>query len=270
MTLEYKSKYGTLRFTGGKSGGWRITQIKGLGPPEGEYTYHTFSGMHGQKLASVRYTARTISVKCDIYPEDVSPQKGAKILSGEGVLTIHIGRRIRKLACRCTSFTKQECRSAVSEAVIQFVADSPFFYGDSTEKDAAKTVPLLSTPFTLPCIFSERTMETTFFVSGDVEAEPMISLSVHEDIEAFTVTNRTTGAFLTFDGGFSAGDEIVVDIEKRTAVSSRLGSVLNRLSDDSYLSRFTLDEGENTVAVTAAGNVSCTVSFRNRYREAMY
>ena len=159
MTLEYKSKYGILRFTGGKPGGWRITQLKGLEPPEGEYTYHTFSGMHGQTLASVRYLARTVSVKCDIYPGDVSPQKGAKILSGEGVLTFHIGGRIRKLACRCVSFTKQECKSAVTEAVIQFVADNPFFFGNEVSQNAAKTVSLLQSPFTLPCLFSNRTMD---------------------------------------------------------------------------------------------------------------
>lgn len=270
MTLEFKSKYGKLRFTGGKSGGWRITQIKGLGPPEGEYTYHTFSGMHGQKLASVRYLARTISVKCDIYPDDVSPRKGAKILSDEGVLTIHIGGRIRKTNCRCTSFTKAEQKSAVTEAVIQFVSDNPFFFGDEVTKDAAKTVPGLVSSFTLPCVFSHRTTEAELSVSGDTETEPVIVLTAHEDVENFTLSNRTTGAFLTFSGGFAAGERIVVDIENRTAVSSVSGSVLNRLTDDSFLSRFTLTEGKNTVAVSAEGNISCTLSYRNRYREAMY
>ena len=68
-----------------------------------------------------------------------------------------------------------------------------------------------------------------------------------------------------------SGDVVKIDIPNRRLTSSRLGTITEQLSDDTYLSDFRLERGRNVIGVSVGDAQSGAVVaciFNNKYLES--
>ena len=90
--------------------------------------------------------------------------------------------------------------------------------------------------------------------------------------ETVTITNAATGKSIKLALTYTAGDVLTIDVKNRTVVSTKLGNIADKLSDDTYLGEFRLIGGKNTITA-AVGSISSRVTiecvYNNQYDEAM-
>ena len=277
MKLIYENEFGTCVMAGGGNGGMRITELTGLSLPERNETCYTYAGVPGQTLGEVQLLARTITIHVDIVCEKTGMdiRRIAKIFGHAGRLTVSHKNLHRVIHCRCISFTKRERSDALISAVVQLLADNPYFHDIAPVSSAImQKEALLSTPFTLPCMVSSRKVEASVMVTGDAPAEPVITIrgtsdSVLENPE-IVIENETTGAKITLFYGLSQGEQLTIDIKNRTILSSKTENMYPYLSQDTFLNQFTLPCGVSVVSCKTIEPIFATISYENNYAEAMY
>lgn len=277
MKLIYENEFGTCVMAGGGNGGMRITELTGLSLPERSETCYTYAGVPGQTLGEVQLLPRTITIHMDIICEKTGMDihRIARIFSQPGRLTVSHKSMHRAICCRCISFTKQERRDALISAVVQLLADNPYFHDLApVRRVIMERKALLSSPFTLPCAVSSRTVKTSAMVTGDAPAEPVITLvgtseTTFENPE-IVIENETTGAKITLSYGLSQGEELTIDIKNRTILSSKTENMYPYLSRDTFLNQFTLPCGMSVVSCKTKEPIFATLSYENNYAEAMY
>lgn len=277
MKLIYENEFGTCVMAGGGNGGMRITELTGLSLPERNETCYTYAGVPGQTLGEVQLLARTITINMDILCEKTGMDihRIAKIFSREGKLTVSHKQIHRTIGCRCISFTKRERSESFISAVVQLVADNPYFHDIAPVRSAImQKQALLSSPFTLPCAVSSRKVEASVMVTGDAPAEPVITIMGTSDSTLETpeivIENETTGAKITLSYGLSQGEELVIDIKNRTITSNKTENMYPYLSRDTFLNQFTLPCGLSVVSCKTIEPIYATLSYENNYAEAMY
>ncbi len=279
MILIFENEFGTVKFSGtGADLNWHIKEITGLGYPEKSYTYHAFPGVPGHSAKDEIIHARTVTVSVDI-PKNasVTATRGAKILSHDGVLSILTKNKKRCINVRTVSFTKAERKENITQAVVQFEADNPYFF-DETEKNVtvAQRGALLSSPFVLPTVFSERKTEADIVITGDTDSEPKLlirgtGIKHTNSTNELLIRNETTNGFIKLLYLPKKDETITIDIGLRSITSDKAGDLFYALSDDTSLSGFVLARGNNHIAVkTGAESVYLFVTYRNNYGEAMY
>lgn len=277
MKLIYENEFGTCVMAGGGNGGMRITELTGLSLPERNETCYTYAGVPGQTLGEVQLLPRTITINMDIICDKTGMDihRIAKIFSQEGRLTVSHKNLHRTIGCRCISFTKRERSDALISAVVQLVADNPYFHDLQPVRSAImQKEALLSSTFTLPCAVSSRKVEASVMVTGDAPAEPVITImgtsdSTLENPE-IVIENETTGAKITLSYGLSQGEELTIDIKNRTILSSKTENMYPYLSRDTFLNQFTLPCGLSVVSCKTQEPIYATLSYENNYAEAMY
>ncbi len=277
MKLIYENELGSCVMHGGGGKGFCITELSGLGFPECTEAHYTYAGIPGQVTGEIHPLARTITIKVDAGSgmDKQEIYRAAKIFHKAGILSLHHENRHRAISCRCVSFVKKERKEPIVSFVVQLVADNPYFH-DLTKQQVQimEQKNLISSPFFLPAVFSSRTVRGTAIVSGDVEAEPHITLfgleDCPEDVTGIRLKNETTGAEISLSYGISAGETIVIDIGARTITSDKCENMYPYLSGDSFLNQFTLCAGANVISCHTDVPISAILSFENSYVEAMY
>lgn len=277
MKLIYENEFGACTMTGDGAGAMAITEITGLSYPEQNVTCYTYAGTPGQVVGAVQELARTITIGLDIHKKRLGMDIHAiaKIFSHPGTLTVINKRFAKKISCRFVSFTKKEREDAIVSAVVQLVADNPYFHDtEHMSGQLLKREKLLSSPFTLPCVLSTRALQAVVFVEGDAPSEPVITITATEDAgedaTEIILQNETTGAKLVFSYRLSMGEELVVDIASRTICSNKTENMYPYLLRDSFLNQFTLPCGKNIISCKTAAPVYITLRYDNNYGEAMY
>ena len=289
----YENQYGRIHFGGGGAPVYKTIKLNGVGPPDKEYKVTGYSNQAGQEVISQKDMARVITLSGDVRSGTLQQEisKMAKILYHPGTLKMQFGVKKRKIACRCTSFDDPTRKGAgIANFVVQFTADKPYFT-DFSQREVYiyRRTPLLSTQFTLPCMFSSRESRVNVQNAGDVAAEPVIEitcfdggnsvmlLSLDEDGEDATqgikIKNHTTGQHMKLDYVPVADEVITVDIPNRKVTSSVNGSILTAISRKTFLSDFWLAEGVNDIEVTnynAGAAISAVCRYDNQYVEAVY
>lgn len=284
MRIRIENKYGSFSLGGLRKDMFGIKAIEGLGLPDITLNTVQYAGQEGRETLSASREYRTITISGDIKGnnKDRAIRKAIKILSAPVDVLIYVGNRKRRLLCRCTSFAPPYGNRFFKEFVLQIECDSPYFSDTNETKEA-----VYREEKKLPCehaeyfgsgqkIISELIQEGTVINLGDVPAEPIITIintGRTSDISTgIVIENKTTGQKITLNYATKQEETVTVNIPERKIYSDDGTNLINKLSNDSYLSDFWLEEGANKISVTANSTAETIVaycSFYNQYLEVM-
>lgn len=274
--IKYENSHGRITLSGKGNGALRILGVEGLEPATREYTVASYPGQHGQETLSARTLPRTVTLAVEVlkHPYEIDIHKVLDILQQPGMLLVDN----KRIFCNQSNITdvKGILKGQIATFAVQFVCDSPYF------EDAEDTVvPLyrrtkgLSTPFTLPRSFGEIVAGGVVENKGSIPIEPIITIyypSALEGVDGITLKNETTGKGISLEYSPSGEDTVVIDVKNRRITSQIAGSLLNNLSDDTFLGDFTLERGKNELSVDlgdVAKGFGIECKFSNLYGEAV-
>jgi len=290
---------------------WRILEADGLGLTAKQFNTVTYPTEIGQHTMSETINARTITLKCDIRsPKGAQFEiaRALRILNRPGTLTIHSGITKRKINARCAAAEQGERHGGYRVFVMQFLCDYPYFedtchtnvpifrrenligsgrrwYFDETA--AFHSQPISTNQFILPCMFSRRTSSANVMNLGDVDTEPVLQIYIQGNLfpeagRKIRITNNATNQTIEMNlDAYIADeaekerditkDEITLNIPERTVYNIYGENLISILSNDSFLSAFWLECGNNIIEVENSVSARCAVmcEFSNKYIEAV-
>lgn len=280
--LIFQNEEGSLKIGGGSAEAWRMTELSGLGLSAKSLQTAVLFAEAGQKVFGEHRDARVITLAGDVYPKGMSLEtrlsRAVRILDRPGWLIVRSKQKNRKIWARCSAFEFGKRMGVYREFQMQFYCESPYF-----EEMGQCSVALfrrekkLTGSFSFPCVMSTRISKGMAINDGDVEAEPILKIYFSADgaenetgsLELKNHRNESS-LLLSYVGG--AGDTVTVDIPNRKIYNSKGENLLLALSDDSFLSAFVLERGENELEVVnhASRDVSVVCRFTRKYLEAVY
>lgn len=276
MKLIFKTDMGTITLSGSRDADIVIKSVTGLGILEKHYEYICYYSMDGKTTINSYFPSRIITLSCDIYNSNKPLMKKImKTLYCEGLLTVMDLHWQRCIKYKPLSFEFGEKHGTIQSFAFQIECDNPYFTDVFyTQKDIYSRTKNITSPFTLPTVFSSRTYKSIILNNGDAVVYPKILIKPSSQADAsgtYTLTNITTGNSITLNLSLSSGEIITVDVEERTITSNVKGNVINSLSDGA-MSKFYLDTGKNEIEF-ACSNTSVsphsTLVYRNNYLEAL-
>lgn len=279
MVIRYKNSLGAVEMYGDGRGIFRICDFLGLSLEEREYSAASFTGCDGQETLFSRALPRTITLGIEASGRNILQhvRDAMGILGNPGYLFLEEGDSIRRIYCNQVKIPDLQriLKGRLCRMAVQFVCDSPFFEdGEDTVTMLYSRSKNLSTPFTLPCQFGTTIMGADIVNSGDMAAEPIISVYCQNalDGEDVILTNGTTGCELRLNCKPEPGEKLVIDIKNRKVTGSVQGNLLGCLSDETFMGDFVLVPGVNRISVFV-GNVTSGISVdcrhSNLHREAV-
>ena len=156
---------------------------------------------------------------------------------------------------------------------IKFVAPS-FFWKDKTpiESKVIQYVPLIKTfNFNPYFMFSQTTTNATIFNSSGIETPFEIEIVGTGGISSATygvkITNETTGDVIEIEKDVEDGEIITINTEKATAISSIVGNIITKITDES-VPEMLLVSGNNLIKAenfNVNNNISVTIIYKKRY-----
>jgi len=276
MILTFKTTEGTISMCGKTGSQYALKSVTGLGLPEKNYEYISYYGSDGKTTLNSYLSSRVITISGDIYNCNKQiMRKTMKILYSEGTLTVHDETFIKEINYKPLSFEFTERHGSIQSFAFQIECDYPYFQDVRfTQKDIYTKTNNISSPFTLPAVFSNRTSTATVVNSGDVKVYPVFVISSSSNESAtgnYTLNNLSTNASLTMYFTCDKGEEITIDTSKRTIISNRKGNIVHSLKNGA-MSDFYLQKGENIIECLC-DNITASpygaVLFKNCYMEAL-
>lgn len=249
--IEYISKNGKITLGGGNNPLMNVTAISGFELPPRDYATVEFAGENGTTLTGKKDMARTMTISGILKGGQRQIEHACKVLYEPGDLYCTFGRQERKIACRCTvleDFVRYG-KSGLNQFAIQLVADYPYYRDfKDTETSLYSLKNLVTTTFTLPCVFTTRLSEADIVNKGDKEVYPTLiieNMGAAGSSGGLEIQNTTTGAVIKLDYNTLNGEVITVDLARRRVSSSAGGYITNTISNDTDLSKFYLTVGDN-------------------------
>ncbi len=275
MILTFKTQDGVISMYGKTGSRYLIKSVTGLGLPERNYEYITYYGSDGKTTLSSYLGSRIITLSGDICNCDkYIMRKTMKILYNEGTLTVQNHPYIKEIHYKPLNFEFTERHGTFQSFAFQIECDYPYFQDISfTQKDIYTKTNNITSPFTLPAVFSKRTTSVKVFNYGDVKIYPVLVISSAENSATgnYTIKNLSTNAAISMYLTCNKGEKITIDTAKRTITSNVNGNVVHSLKDGA-LSEFYLRKGENIIECLC-DNTSASpygsVLFKNCYTEAL-
>lgn len=273
--LKFVSSLGEFEMGGGRDSFFRLSDVVGLGFPDVERQTVVYSGRRGEKTVSKRFLPRIITISGDVVKEeDVS--KIIRVLSEEGTLYINSKGGERTIDVLASSVEEPRKIGDVTRMVIQFTADDPAFSDSVPDRQGVyERVNLVKGSFTAPCVFTRRVVGGNFINSGDLKSEPVITVLCNNSAgvsSTLILKNDNTGAKIELTHTFLSGDVITINT-KTAEITDRTGkSVLSAISDDTYLTEFVMDRGNNNISVVSselASNLQVVCEYKKKYLEAL-
>ena len=118
----------------------------------------------------------------------------------------------------------------------------------------------LKTEFAFPLVFSERTARCIVVNGGDVSADCVITikgtaeLSEEAASNEIKVTNHTTGEYMILNYSAIRNEEIKIDSNMCSVVSSEKGNIINKLRADSTFLKLAVGKNDIEVANSDTAN----------------
>lgn len=256
MEFRYENQAGSLCFCGG-GGLWNITDVSGLGLVEKSFQVVSYAMTEGQITLSEKATARHITLRGDCRADRAEISRGVRVLNQKGYISLLAGSVTRRIEAYCSHFEMEKPRHGLRTFIIQFTADDPYFEGAETMCRALYSrEDLISSSFTLPCVFTKGITDCMVCNDGDVRCEPVFTVMCKKvgentDQHGFSIQNHTTGHSLQLEYDMAKNEMITIDIAKRQIVSNLQtednynGNLIYFLSDDSFLHTMFMEVGDN-------------------------
>lgn len=281
MYMYYKNDVGKIDFRFGGDYPVRVTDIDGLYPLERTFHTATYADIDGVDTISSSVGGRTVTVGGDIKISNKQFLRDLlKVLDKPGELYMDFGEKKRKLICRNAHFTPGERNSRYMRFVIVFYSDMPYFYGFDEETEyIRKRQDNIGANFILPCIFTSMNTENDIIVNGDAESEPVFEIrcirktTMPPEEAGICIVNETTGEKIKLCIYLVDDEVIEIDIENRRITSSVRGNMLKYISEDTFLHRFKLVQGDNHIKViteNADEQINALCRYKSRYIEGVY
>ena len=297
--IIFKNDLGELTFSGDNSSDFAIRNISGLGTPEKIYETRRFLDFDGQITTSSRFDARTITMSVDITKGDASALSARlyRILSKGGTLYTYFkngSRRIEVNQVSVDSFTSHG--SLFRSFVIMFVCDNPYFFDAlpitkpcyEIQKNICFNPETNSWNLDTLTIWGSNSNDVILNNSGDTAIYPIFTIhsmgASNDDagiellrVDPYNPDNVIQRFKLLYP--LSDGEVITLcfnqrsDENRRYIKSSLNTNLLNFRSEDSSLSGFYLEPGENRVILNnlSYGNkLSASLYYDNQYIEGVY
>lgn len=289
MKVIIKNKYGKFEMGGGKHPTARILNISGLGLPVKEANTVTFAGQPGHTTESIRDLSRTITISCDFCGGQKEITRLYRMLYHPVELWFTFGEHRRKINGICINPEDVEKIMYQREysLVMQFVCGNPYFNDFyNTKIKVFQRLDQLPNVLDgenwyiqLPAVATRRIITAAVFNKGDTIIYPIIHIGNSHATTAtdtgeygILINNNTNNAKIMLNYNPQPGEEITVDLPLRKITSSINGVITNKISDDTVLSDFVLELGENMLScinLSGTGDVSVTVEYTNNYAMAV-
>jgi hypothetical protein len=255
MKLTYKSAGGIVEMGGGTHPLINIIQMSGFGIPTKEYETVTFVSENGVTTIGEKDLPRTITITGDLLGGQLEIMNALKSFYYKGELYCDFGKIRRKIACKCTNLEDMERHqnSGINTFTVQLQCDYPYFSDwNDTVQSLASYKNLVTDTFTLPCVFTQMLQEGKIYNNGDKYIYPTITISANQDNttedNVIHLVNHTTGAEITINHTMRNGEDVTLNLATRQITSNIDGRITNHVSDDTILSNFFLDVGENKIS----------------------
>ena len=264
IEISFENEYGTVLISG-ENGILDLTETSGLSIPESEVLTSEFYNLPGQKVVSKRDKARLITmVGIKVRPLF----EAASILYGKGVLHIVTNRINREIEARCI---KMSDRCENGKITLVFECDNPYFHEtDKMTVSVYNRIKKVSSPFTLPCVFSERITEGVVKNLGMVESEPEIYIeNFGNQQNGFIIRNCTTNKAFRYTLPVKSGEKITISVPDRKVFNNFGENLLQGISENSYIKDMVLAVGDNLLKFEGTGDMRCTLSYNTNFTEAV-
>lgn len=252
--LKYVSKGGTVRMNGPLSH-IALIALSGFELPAAEYEEIEFASENGVTTTGKKDSPRTMTVSGDIQGGQKTIEEILKAFYYDGTLYCEFGNIKRKIDCKVINMSDvdRKGKSGINSFTVQFQADYPYFSDfNDTVKAVSGRRDLINGSFVLPCVWTEYVQGGVIKNTGDKIVFPIIAITAQNATEStsatITVANNTTGAFITLDYVMEEGETITIDLNTRRLKSSLNGYITNKISDDTVLSNFYLELGDNDIS----------------------
>ncbi len=269
LNITFKNVLGSVNICGGDNPLCALLWVTGLSLPLQKETAIRYAGVAGQRVTEVTDLARDIRLKGHGYGDIQQLGKALKVLYTPGKLIFTTDRGVKTIDARCLGVTdRSQTEQGVYELEFSFRCDNPYFRDiASVLCDVYQRRGILSTYFTLPCMLSERINEGVCQNTGDIPAEPTVTVENRgtATVSGFQIRNRTTGKSIIYTGSVAPGEQITISVPERTIQNSAGTDCLVHLAPDCYLSEFTLPVGENRFVFTADNGLWCHLQFDAGY-----
>lgn len=284
--IIFENELGAISMGGGSHPSMNVTDISGFSNPKKELKTAVFASGPGSVTTSARDTARTLTVAGTFRGLPLEVRKIYAILSCEGVLSVYFHRLKLQIKCRCVDGDEfvRISKDGFYRFALQFLADNPYFSDcEETYIPIFSRINKVKSTFTLPCVFTERICRVTAHNSGDIVIYPTVfvhgtpavksSAALQSEEHGILITNQTSGAKIHLKHTVQCGETITIDVKNRKIHSDTAGNITNKISDDTVLSSFFLEVGDNVISVDnydTDTELSAQLSFKNEYRTAVY
>lgn len=177
------------------------------------------------------------------------------------------------LTCRpVTSIELNRHNARIGSALIQMIADDPFFHTAQQSLAATSAVTLgLTIPFTIPAVISSPTNTATFAVSNNGHVAVFPTIVVNGPVTNPQLINVTDSETLTISETVAAGDVLTVNMGDRTAVITGAGGSSQNVLGSVTGTWWDLEIGASSVEVTseALDIFTATLQFREAFLAAI-
>lgn len=252
MQLTYKSKGGTVTMGGGSHPLINLTQMSGFGLPPKEYETVPLATENGITTTGSKDLPRTITLTGDLLGGQKEIMQALKTFYYEGDLFCEFGIIRRKIGCKCINLEdiERNYNCGINTFTVQFQCDYPYFNDwYDTRQSLAGYRNLVTDTFELPCVFTQMLQEGTIINNGDKVIYPTVIISASsepsQESAVLSIINHTTGATVNINHVMRLGETVTIDLATRQVTSSIDGRITTHISDDTVLSDFFLDVGEN-------------------------
>lgn len=241
--------------------GYTVVSVSGFSLPDKDHLTARGPQQHGATYIDTffrpRRCALTIMIAgCDAEEFQAKHVELVRAMNPleDGVLRIIADDQTRyTLTCRpVTAITLQRHNARIGEALVQLVADDPFFY------TAAETTPFNSVidpglliPFIIPAVIAGSTNQASFSVSNGGHVASFPTVTINGPCTNPDIINDTTAETLTVSEFVAAGDTLTVDMGARTAIITSGGGAETNVLGSVSGTWWDLEPGTNAIRIVS-------------------
>lgn len=255
--------------------GYTVERVSGLSLPDKDHLAARGPQQHGATYVDTFFRPRRFSLYITIAGCDAEEfqAKHVELVRAmnpldDGVLRIIADDETRyTLTCRpVTAITLRRYNARIAEALVQLVADDPFFY---TAEEATQFTSEMTTGLQIPFLvgftivgggpegeviftrISSPTNQASFTVNngGHVESWPVVVIT--GPCTNPNIANDTIGETLTVSETIAAGETLTVDMGARTAVITTFGGGETNVLGSVSGTWWALERGSNSIRITS-------------------
>lgn len=284
MTITLQNKHGKFEMGGGSHPNARIYAVKGFGLPAKEVKTVAFEDSAGVVTTHTKDKQRVVTISFDMDSDVKTVENLYKIIYEPCEILCRFGSKRYKIVGRCNNPTEIEhiIFRRMGNIALQFECDDPYFHDFApVKKQIAEPIDKLPNLLegsiwyvSLPSVATERNNRITVNNTGHIAIYPIITLTnqntVFDNVTThdITITNTTTSKTIKFSYNIASDEMVTIDLPNRKIISDKNGNITGKITNDTVLSDFYLQVGENVISV-ASENINDVllgeIEFTNNY-----